>query len=109
MNPDGKVTLVGETETFGSINNFLARLQGPELREWVSSVNTITNPREILSLLMQRRVTEFQFEIAVKNRESRLNFVRQTFGPGMITPSPTPAGTPAPAGMGAGRFSEEFI
>jgi hypothetical protein len=104
MEPDGRVLLVGETEVLSSFRNFLDRLKAEDLKSWIQQVDTLQVPVSTISRFMNKEVQRFELKIQVVGRETRLAFVRQTFAPGVLTPTPTPV-TAAPAmrpgGMGA--------
>jgi Tfp pilus assembly PilM family ATPase len=112
MEPSGRVMLTGETEVLSSFRNFIDRLKSPDLASWISKVDTLQVPTATISRFMGKEVQRFELDIRVTGKESRLAFVRQTFAPGMLTPTPTPQGQQAvrPGGAGApsGSRFEEF-
>jgi Tfp pilus assembly PilM family ATPase len=111
MEPDGRVLLFGEAEVLSSCTNFLKRLQSPELKSWISKVTYRQSPKSTISRFIGKEVQSFELEISVVGKESRLAFVRQTFAPGLLTPTPTPANMqPAvrPGGAGAGSTARSF-
>lgn len=105
MKPSGEVEIRGETTVVSSISDFANKLKAQA--EWVQNVD-LSAIDQGFSQFIGKQVSVFTVKMNALWKKTRLEPARRTLPPGMLTPSPTPTGTPMPQ-LGPGAPGMEFM